>query len=215
MIARLAGGAALIALLACGGCDKAQPSGSTTADKAGPRTALDEDSGPSDIVTVDVDHDTDPSFGATPMAQRVAVLGVLNKRNGTTREVTLKPGQAARIGDAIIRLRACEQTAPWEPDHYTGAFVQLDVKQFDAKWHRVFSGWLYKERPSLNVVQNAIYDVWPKSCAMTFPVGGPDSVAVGNDTAPEERSSAKKSPDAADDASAPTDPSNADDSSPR
>jgi len=213
---RLLGGVALVALLACGGCDKDQPSEASNTAKTAPRTALEEESGPSDIVTVDVDQGTDPSAGATPMAQRVAVLGVLNKRNGATREVTLKPGQAARVGDAVIHLRACEQTAPWEPDHYTGAFVQLDVKQYDAKWHRVFSGWLYKERPSLNVVLNPIYDVWPKSCAMTFPAGGPDTVAVGNDSG-EARSSAKKSAPADGDSApaTPTEPSNADASNAR
>lgn len=213
---RLLGGVALGALLACGGCGKSKQAEPQPVETSAPRTALDEESGPSDIVTVDVDHDADPSFGATPMAQRVAVLGVLNKRNGATREVTLKPGQAARIGDAVVRLRACEQTAPWEPEHYTGAFVQLDVQQYDQKWHRVFSGWLYKERPSLNVVQNPIYDVWPKSCAMTFPASGPDSVAVGK-AAGEARSSARKSalPDGDNAPATPTEPSSADDSNAR
>ena len=93
--------------------------------------------------------------GATPMAQRVAVVGLLNKRNSVSRDLTLKPGQAVRVGDTIVRLRACETTAPWEQQTLTGAFVQLDVKQTDQQWRRVFSGWLYKERPNLNVVQNA------------------------------------------------------------
>ena len=152
----------------------------------------------------------------TPMPQREAVIGLLNKRNGISRDIRLKPGQSVRVGDVIVRLRACEQTAPWEQEHYTGAFVQLDVKQYDAKWHRVFSGWLYKERPSLNVVLNPIYDVWPKSCAMTFPAGGPDTVAIGNDSG-EARSSAKKSASAEDDSApaAPAEPSNAADSNAR
>src|SRR3546814_20450192 len=90
------------------------------------------------------------------MAQRVAVLGLLNKRNGESRDITLKPGQAVRVGDVIVRLRACEETASWEQAHYTGAFVQLDVRQLDQSWRRVFSGWLVKERPGLNVVQHPI-----------------------------------------------------------
>jgi hypothetical protein len=206
---RLLGGAAILALLAAGGCDK---KADTPGGKPTPRTALDEDQPPSDVVTVDLPSGADPSFGATPMARRVAVIGLLNKRNGVAREVTLKPGQAARVGDVIIRLRACEQTAPWEQDHYTGAFVQLDVQQFDRTWKRAFSGWLYKERPALNVVQHPIYDVWTKSCAMTFPVGGPDSVPVGEEA---PRSSAKKSPAEAApaaEAPAPTTPSTAADS---
>ena len=44
--------------------------------------------------------------GVTPMAQRVAVLGILNKRNGIVQNVTLRPGQSVRWKDAIVRLRA-------------------------------------------------------------------------------------------------------------
>jgi len=71
----------------------------------------------------------------------------------------------------IVRLRACEATAPWEEEKLTGAFVQVDVQQPDKRWSRVFSGWLYKESPSLNVVEHPVYDVWPKSCEMTYPAG--------------------------------------------
>ena len=139
------------------------------------------------------------------MAQRVAVLGLLNKRNGLERDLTMKPGQALRVGDVVVRLRACETSAPWEAEPLTGAFVQLDVEGRDTRWRRVFSGWLYKESPSLNVVEHPIYDVWPKSCAMTHPDIGPDTImasvaAAGAPAAP--RSSAKKSPDDDDSVSA-------------
>jgi hypothetical protein len=141
--------------------------------------------------------------GGTPMAQRVAVLGLLNKRNGETREVTLKPGQATRMGDVVLRLRACEQTAPWEQEQLTGAFVQVLARGVDKHWRRTFSGWLYKERPALNAVQHPVYDVWTKSCAMTFPETGPDT-APPAEALPAKRSSARKSP-AADDTPPPED----------
>ena len=115
--------------------------------------------------------------GVTPMAQRVAVLGILNKRNGIVQNVTLRPGQSVRWKDVIVRLRACETTAPWEEEKLTGAFVQVDVQKPDKSWNRIFSGWLYKESPSLNVVENPVYDVWPKSCAMTYPPGPPAPAA--------------------------------------
>ena len=132
--------------------------------------------------------------GITPMAERVAVLGFLNKRNGIVRDLRLKPGQSVRINDAIVRLRACETTAPWENEKLTGAFVQLDVQRPDETWHRAFSGWLYKESPSLNVVEHPVYDVWPKSCAMTYPEG-PGAPAAP--VASSNRSSAPKSGGAA------------------
>lgn len=111
--------------------------------------------------------------GVTPMAERVAVLGVLNKRNGIVRDVALRPGQSARWKDMIVRLRACERTAPWEPEKLTGAFIQVDVQRPDDSWGRVFSGWVYRESPSLNVVEHEVYDVWVKNCEMSFPEGEP------------------------------------------
>ena len=128
--------------------------------------------------------------GVTPMAQRVAVLGILNKRNGIVQNVTLRPGQSARWKDVIVRLRACETTAPWEEEKLTGAFVQVDVQKPDKSWNRVFSGWLYKESPSLNVVEHPVYDVWPRSCEMTYPAGPPAPAAPASSS---NLSSAKKS----------------------
>ena len=132
---------------------------------------------------------------ATPMAERIATVGLLNKRNGLSRDFNLKPGQAVRVGDAVIRVRACDQTEPWEAEQLTGAFVQLVVKDSDQKWRRYFSGWLYKETPSLNTVQHPVYDVWVKACTMRHPDVGPDTVVLSGSESGEapKRSSAKKS----------------------
>lgn len=128
--------------------------------------------------------------GVTPMGERVAVIALLNKRNGIVRDFTLKPGQAIRAKDALIRLRACDSTAPWEAERLTGAFVQLDVRRSDRNWERVFSGWLYKESPSLNVVEHAVYDVWVRSCAMSWPGAAEAPPSAGGSS---NRSSAPKS----------------------
>ena len=151
----------------------------------------------------------------TPMRERVAVIGLLNKRNGITQKLTMKPGEALRSGNAIVRLRACETAAPWELERETGAFVQLDVLESrDDKWHRSFSGWLFKERPERNVVIHPIYDVWVISCAMTWPETGPDTLrspergggsassatnesSASNEAAPAPPSPAAPSPTAA------------------
>jgi hypothetical protein len=120
--------------------------------------------------TVDVPQPVQPDApGTTPMAERVAVIGFLNKRNGISRDLEMRPGQAFRVGDAIVRLRACETTASWEVQKLTGAFLQLDVRNSQGEFQRIFSGWIFKETPSLNAVEHPIYDVWPKSCAMKRP----------------------------------------------
>jgi hypothetical protein len=108
--------------------------------------------------------------GATPMEERVAVIGLLNKRNNVSEEIELKPGEAVEIGPLTIRLSACERTAPWEMPQEVGAFVQVDIRdRAGGSPAQVFSGWLFRESPSLNVVEHPIYDVWVKNCIMTFP----------------------------------------------
>ncbi len=160
-------------------------------------------------VVTDTQPATDIEKDATPMAQRVATIGFLNKRNGLTRDFQMKPGDNFRVADGvIIRLRACDKTAPWEPDPYSGAFVQVDVQNADNKWARVFSGWLYKESPGLNVVEHPIYDVWVKDCKMSHGEPASDVQKPGGDEADSaHKSKAKKS---AEDATAPDTASPAD-----
>ena len=116
---------------------------------------------------------TESEFG-TPIKDRVATIGLLNKRNNITQDVVLKSGESRQIGNAIVKLAACEKTAPWEDPQEIGAFVQLFVQERASTdqqlaWRKAFSGWLFRNTPSLNVVEHPIYDVWVKDCAMTFP----------------------------------------------
>jgi hypothetical protein len=177
----------LALLLALAGCDRgarepAQPANGASA------------------MSVDTPQAVETVAGVTPMAQRVAVLGLLNKRNGIVRDITMKPGQAIRFRDAVVRLRACDSTAPWENERLTAAFVQLDVEQPGGSWKRVFSGWLYKESPSLNVVEHPVYDVWPKSCAINWPAGpaAPATPAVSSNRSSAPKSAGGTSPRPAD-----------------
>ena len=117
----------------------------------------------------------------TPVKDRVATLGLLNKRNNLSQDVVLKVGEAKRIGNVIVKLATCERSLPWESPPETGAFVQVFVEERERAdqpltWRKVFSGWLFKNSPGLSVVQHPIYDVWVKDCAMKFP-GEEDSPA--------------------------------------
>ncbi|MEB3415949.1 DUF2155 domain-containing protein [Alteriqipengyuania sp. WL0013] len=124
----------------------------------------------------------------TPREERVATLGLLNKRNNVSREIEIKPGEAKRIGNVVVRLSTCEKSPPWEMPTQTAAFVQVAVQQRqdigeDLEWQRVFSGWLFKESPSVNVVEHPIYDVWLKECAMSFPGEEADEPAAESNEA--------------------------------
>lgn len=178
-------GLAVLAALSLGACDRTPATKASGTGKA-PQIAKSER----------VPQEVGGIEGATPMEERVAVVGLLNKRNGLVRDLEMKPGESARVGRAIVRLRACEQTAPWEDPPETGAFVQLTVQdQRDDKWYRVFSGWIFRERPDRNVIQHPIYDVFVKSCAMTYPGGEPVARSVPKAGTPAPKvSSAPQSP---------------------
>ena len=179
----------LALLLAAGGCDLPDQAGETE----------------NQPIAIDVPRAAAEQPGVTPMAQRVAVLGLLNKRNGIVRDLTLRPGQAMRVKDVTVRLLACEATAPWESEKLTGAFVQVDRLRPDGQWVRRFSGWLYKESPSLNVVEDPVYDVWPKSCAMSWPAG-PAAPAAPRGSSSRSSASNSGGGNASDSAPAETDP---------
>lgn len=123
----------------------------------------------------------------TPLKDRVATIGLLNKRNNLSQDVVMKPGETRRIGNVVLKLASCERTLPWERPADEGAFVQVFIEdratsQEPLAWHKIFSGWLFKNSPALNVVQHPVYDVWVKKCAMSFP---------GEEESPDEAASAK------------------------
>jgi hypothetical protein len=191
------GAAALLLLGGCGGKQGAEAPPPSEATGA-PGVAA----GPSGAVV-------ESAYG-TPVKDRVATLGFLNKRNNITQLVTLRSGESRRIGNAIIKLASCERTAPWEDPPETGAFVQLFVEerattQERLAWHKVFSGWLFKGAPSLNVVEHPVYDVWVKDCAMKFP--GEEESPAASASSSSAAKPAGKPPVAAPSTAAPADPS--------
>lgn len=163
--------AALFALSALAGC------GSETEDAPAARVAMgNDDSTDPGAPTGEAAaapaaaSEAEAIEGATPMEERVATLGILNKRNNISEDIELRPGESREFGPVIVTLAACERTPPWEMPRQTGGFVQVDVRERGQSDHnRVFSGWLFAESPSVNVVEHPIYDVWIKDCAMSFP----------------------------------------------
>lgn len=124
----------------------------------------------------------------TPVKDRVATLGLLNKRNNLTQDLVLRTGEARRIGNVVVKLANCERTLPWENPPEVGAFVQVWVEERATVdkplgWRKVFSGWLFRNAPSLNVVEHPVYDVWVKDCAMKFPGEEEDPAAFSSSAA--------------------------------
>ena len=185
-----AAGLAVVALAGCKGSNEPDPN-----DTSIPQGVV----GTPKALTVE-----ESQYG-TPVKDRVATLGLLNKRNNLTQDLKLKSGESVRVGNVIVKLAACERSLPWEQPQQTAAFVQVFVEERQntsqaLAWHKVFSGWLFKESPSLNVVQHPVYDVWVKDCAMKFPGEEDDPAAAASPSSaakPSGKPSAPAAPAAA------------------
>jgi hypothetical protein len=130
---------------------------------------------------------TESDYG-TPVKDRVGTVALLNKRNDLITELKLKSGESRRVGNVVVKLATCERTLPWEKPADTGAFVQVFVEERaksndPLQWRKVFSGWLFKNSPSLNAVEHPVYDVWVKDCAMKFPGEEEEAVASASNAA--------------------------------
>ena len=147
-----------------------------------------------------------PVVGITPVAERVAVIAALNKRNGQTQQFEVKPGNAVSFGGLTIRVRTCETAPPTEAKQIA-AFLQIDEAVVQPRTaqsgaapaaKRVFSGWMFAESPSLNPLTDPLYDVWVRSCTMRFPDSGPGAIVAADDKhgsgGRPKRSRAPKSP---------------------
>lgn len=155
--------ALFMALVALGGCQRNPEAPEVQATDV-----------PQAVATNGTPRNAVESQYGTPVKDRVATLGLLNKRNNLSQDLILKSGESRRVGNVVVKLATCERTLPWERPPEIGAFVQVFVEERaqmsqPLAWRKVFSGWLYKNSPSLNVVEHPVYDVWVKDCAMKFP----------------------------------------------
>jgi hypothetical protein len=191
---------ALLALLALTGCKRGDSEDAEAVATEVPKAVTAAPVGRSAI---------ESQFG-TPVKDRVATLGLLNKRNNEEQDLVMKSGEARRVGNVVVRLATCERTLPWENPPEVGAFVQVYIEERartsdPLTWHKIFSGWLFKNSPSLNVVEHRVYDVWVKDCAMKFPGEEEDASASASSAAkPSGKPSTAPKPAAAPTPATPT-----------
>src|SRR3546814_11268825 len=75
----------------------------------------------------------------TPMADQVAVLGLLNRPPCLSRQLTLKPRPAVPVADVLVWPTACDTTPPPAIQPLTGASPQVDVRTHTVRVARMYS----------------------------------------------------------------------------
>jgi hypothetical protein len=88
-----------------------------------------------------------------------ATIRVMNKRAGKVQTVSIPVGISTEYEKLSITVRTCKQTDPFDAEDFW-TFIEIS-KNADGM---IFSGWMSRNEPGDNPLQNADYDVWLVSC---------------------------------------------------
>lgn len=89
----------------------------------------------------------------------VAVIRVMNKAAGKTQQVSAQIDKKVKVDGLDILVRNCKQSDPFDAENF---FVFLEI--YTKTDGRIFSGWMNRNEPGENPLQNETYDVWIEKC---------------------------------------------------
>lgn len=89
----------------------------------------------------------------------VATVRVMNKAAGKVSQMTIPVGETREFEKITMTVRACKQTDPFEGENF---FMFIEIAATPDG--RIFSGWMDRNEPGQNPLQNADYDVWLVGC---------------------------------------------------
>jgi len=98
-------------------------------------------------------------FNANAYINRTtAVVDILDKTSGKNHVLNVPVNQDTSYEKLNLLVRTCKQTDPFEAEN---AFMFIEISQNN---RIIFSGWMNKNEPGENPLQNADYDVWLVRC---------------------------------------------------
>ncbi len=98
-----------------------------------------------------------PAFGY--IEKNTAVLRIMDKAAGKTQLVRANVNQTIQHNSLTIKVRNCKQSDPFDAENFF-VFIEIYTKSDD----RIFSGWMNRNEPGQNPLQNDTYDVWLEKC---------------------------------------------------
>ncbi len=87
-----------------------------------------------------------------------AVINILDKASGKTHMFTVPVAQESKYEKLSFIVRACKLTDPFQAEN---AFMFIEIFQNN---EQIFGGWMNKNAPGENPLQNADYDIWLVRC---------------------------------------------------
>jgi len=89
----------------------------------------------------------------------LAVVRVMDKAAGKTQLLTIPLNQNIQFDGLVLNARNCKQSDPFDAENF---FVFLEI--YTKTDGRIFSGWMNRNEPGQNPLQNDMYDVWVEKC---------------------------------------------------
>ncbi len=91
--------------------------------------------------------------------KNVAVVRIMNKAAGKAQVASLTVGKSFQHDGLVINVKNCKQTDPFDAENFF-AFLEIYTKTEG----RIFSGWMNRNEPGQNPLQDDTYDVWLEKC---------------------------------------------------
>ena len=83
----------------------------------------------------------------------------MNKPAGKTQVVPIRVGQTVQYDGLTITVRNCKKSDPFDAENFF-VFLEIHTKTDG----RIFSGWMNRNEPGQNPLQDDTYDVWIEKC---------------------------------------------------
>ena len=103
------------------------------------------------------------TIGINPVCAYVerpnAVVTILDKTSGKTHTATIPVGHEAKYEKLNMVVRSCKQTDPFVAEN---AYMFIEIST--ASDGQIFGGWMNKNEPGENPLQNADFDLWLVRC---------------------------------------------------
>ncbi len=90
--------------------------------------------------------------------KNTAVIRFMNKAAGKTHTASLPVARKAQVEKLSVVVRACKQTGPYTAENFY-MFVEIEKNG-----KKIFSGWMDRNEPGDNPLQDADYDLWLIKC---------------------------------------------------
>lgn len=100
-----------------------------------------------------------PSDAFSYIEKNTAVMRVMNKAAGKTQVLRANVNQGVQHEGLTLIVRNCKQSDPFDAENYF-VFIEIYTKTDG----RIFSGWMNRNEPGQNPLQNDTYDVWLEKC---------------------------------------------------